>query len=648
MPKLLIKAITPIASIFLILAGIVQLRAQIWTMGAICVLLAMAGFIFSMRLLERTPLTMEEFEILRPFLVPAALWMCVLVLLTIATFYVADNIKSAETDRIAAVAWVCSVLLGLLIMGWKRFTIIDKQSLLEKARANRNELILFGLVMVLAIAVRTIDLSTHPYPWSGDEASVGTEASYILNGNTTNLFDTGWSSQPNWSFVPTVVTEMIFGRTILAVRVASMLAGVLAVLFLYLTAREFFNPTVALMAAAFLATLPYNLHFSRVGVANIVDAFMSSLIFWLLARAIKTDDPFYYYAAGAAAGLCIYTYAGTRLALILAGLTILFLILRHRTYLFAHWNHMIAFSAGVLISAAPQAAFFARHRDIFFGRFAQEGILFNGWLSGQAAATGKSVWEILYQQFTKTTMVFIASPAVGNFFNSPLPYLTLLGSILFLLGMGYALAYGLETRHFVVLIWFWSVILFGGILTMNPPANTRLVMTSPPVSLLMALGAYKVLEYLQRFKILPEKIVPAVLALIVGMISYQNVHFYMVEYKNKMYFQDPNGEYAMEIGLMANHMDKDFQIVLLGAPRIFSSFPTFAFVAPNNPRIDLSADNLGSFNLPPKQPVGFFAVPENEPLLQEIEQRYPGGESGLVYRKSKPGELLFEYYILKP
>ncbi len=221
------------------------------------------------------------------------------------------------------------------------------------------------------------------------------------------------------------------------------------------------------MAAAFLATLPYNLHFDRVGVANIVDSLMSSLIFWLIARAIKKDDLRYYYGAGVMGGLCIYTYAGTRLALLLAGIAILFLFIRQKNYLSSHWKHLLAFSTATVISAAPQAAFFVHHPDIFFGRFAQEGILFNGWLTQQVAQTGKSVWEILFQQFTKTTMVFIASPAIGNFFNSPSPYLTILGSILFLLGMAYALAHGLEARYFILLIWFWAVILFGGILTMK-------------------------------------------------------------------------------------------------------------------------------------------------------------------------------------
>jgi 4-amino-4-deoxy-L-arabinose transferase-like glycosyltransferase len=402
------------------------------------------------------------------------------------------------------------------------------------------------------------------------------------------------------------------------------------------------------MAAGFLATLPYNVHFSRVGVNNVIDSLMSACVFWLLARAIKKDDPRYYYSAGAVAGLSIYTYAGTRLVLILAGFVLLFLIIRQKGYLSRHWRHLLAFSAATLISAAPQAAFFARHADIFIGRLGQEGILFNGWLTQQAMQTGKSVWDILLDQFTRTTMVFIASAAPGNFFNSPNPYLTVFGSILFLLGMGYALAYFLETRHFIVLIWFWAVILFGGILTLNPPANTRLLMTSPVVAMLMALGAFKILEYLQKFRIVPERLVVPVFVVVVGIITYQNVNFYMFEYKNKAYFEDANGEFAMEVGLLARQRGQDLQIFVLGAPRIFSGFPTIAFIAPDNPRADLSVDSVGIFELPANRETGFFAIPENRPFLEQIRQRFPGGEGGLVYRKTKPNEVLFEYYILNP
>ncbi len=281
-------------------------------------------------------------------------------------------------------------------------------------------------------------------------------------------------------------------------------------------------------------------------------------------------------------------------------------------------------------------------------RLAQEGILWNGWLPRYAAQTDQSVWEILLQQFARTTMVFIASAAPGNFFNSPVPYLTVFGSILFLLGMAYALAYGLETRYFIILLWFWAVVLFGGILTMNPPANTRLLMTSPPLALLMALGAYKIVEYLQKFRIFPARVVAAILVVIVGIITFQHVNFYMVEYKNEMYFQDAGGEYAMEIGFMAKEMGKDFQIFILGAPRIFSDAPTLVFLASENPRQNLNAEGIDALELPSGTTTGFFAIPENRPVLEAISQKYPGGERGLVYRKPKPDEILFEYYIIKP
>ena len=644
--NLFLRGAIAIVSLILLWAGIVLLRGEFWGSGAICLCLAMIGLIFSVRSLEKAPFTPEELEILRPFVLPAIFWTVILSLLIISVFYIADNFISKATDRIAAAAWISSVILGLVAIWGRRRYQNSMGAVLEKISTHRKELVGISIVLVIAFVLRTVGLSMHPYPWSGDEASVGSEAIRILNGEVTNFFDSGWSLQPNWSFVPTAITELAFGKNILAVRLTSALAGTLAVLFTYLAARELFNPTIALMAAAFLASLPYHVHFSRVGVNNVIDSTMSALVFWLLVRGINQDDAHYYYIAGVAAGLCIYTYAGTRLVLILAGIIILFLVIRQRGYLTSHWKHLVFFSIGTLISIAPLAAFFARHPDIFIGRFGQEGILFNGWLVQQASLTGKSVLEILFDQFTHTILVFVASPALENFFNSPVPYLTVFGSILFLLGMGYAFAYLFKLNNFVLMVWFWTVILFGGILTMNPPAHTRLLMTTPPVTMLMALGAYKTLEYIQKFKIVPERLVAPVFVAIVAVITCQNVNFYMFEYRRNVYFQDANGEYAMEVGLMAKNLGKDFQIFLLGSPRVFSGFASLAFIAPDNRRIDLSAENVANLEVNPDQRMGFFAIPENRSLLAEISQKYPGGENGLVYRKPKPDEILFEYYIL--
>ncbi|HKY52666.1 MAG TPA: glycosyltransferase family 39 protein, partial [Anaerolineales bacterium] len=338
-PGILLKAVLPILSIVLALAGIVQLRSGIWAAGGICIVLAVAGFALSTRLVEKSPFSSEEFETLNPILIARILWIIIISMVAISVIYVADNTKSAETDRFAVTAWVFAILLSLITTWWQPIKSIltnGLSSLREKIRTNQTELIVLSFVLAVAFLLRTISLSAHPYPWSGDEASIGLEARRILNGEVTNFFDTGWSSQSNWSFVPTAISEMIFGQNIFAVRMASALAGTLAVLFVYLTARVLFNLEIGLMAGAFLATLPYNVHFSRIGVSNIVDGLMSSLLFWLIAKAIKDDDPRYYYSAGIVGGLCIYTYAGTRLALLLATAAFLFVIIRQRGYLFSH------------------------------------------------------------------------------------------------------------------------------------------------------------------------------------------------------------------------------------------------------------------------------------------------------------------------
>ena len=60
-----------------------------------------------------------------------------------------------------------------------------------------------------------------------------------------------------------------------------------------------------------------------------------------------------------------------------------------------------------------------------------------------------------------------------------------------------------------------------------------------------------------------------------------------------------------------------------------------------------NAESVATFQLPASGEMGFFAIPENRQLLQQISEKYPGGESGVFYRKTKPDEILFEYYILK-
>jgi hypothetical protein len=136
------------------------------------------------------------------------------------------------------------------------------------------------------------------------------------------------------------------------------------------------------------------------------------------------------------------------------------------------------------------------------------------------------------------------------------------------------------------------------------------------------------------------------MGLLVAVIAWQNISFYMFEYRQHLYFSDPNGEYGMEVGRMAHGLGKDYKVYVLGEPRVFAGFPTLPFAAPGVQFQDLGLASLPGFYLPAGQKAAFFAIPENQALLDDIRQKYPGGRSGEVYRLPKPDEVLFEYYIL--
>jgi len=638
--------IAPVASLFFALAGLLLLRARYWTGGTVSLLIAMLTLIADLRYFDNCAFAARPPSRSRMIWISAALWVAVILLNGVATFHVLDARASGVTDRLAAVAWLCSVAIGLLTVWFGHEGARVCRSFASSISAHRGELALLLGIVIVSVALRTIGLSMHPYPWSGDEASVAREASRIVSGDTTGFFHTGWSDQPYWSFVPTAVMQFLFGGGMAVTRLTSALIGTLAVVAVFLVARELFDATIAMLSAAFLATLPYHVHFSRLGFQNIVDSLMSSAVLWLVIRAAKTNDFRYFYTAGAAAGLTIYSYPGARLVLPLAVGTLTYCLYHQSGRAGRRGMHLLIFAGGALISAAPQAVFFAMNPGRFLSRLGQESILLNGWLVNHAATTGVSPARVLFDQLSDTVLAFVAQPAWGHVFNSPSPYLTLPESILFLVGMASAVAWISTPRYLIILVWFWIVVVAGGMLTMSPPATTRLLMTTPAVAVLMAIGTRTVFAQIEKRKLIAQRLFVPICVLLVSAIAFQNIRFYLVEYRRHMYFQDANAEFAMEVGLMARSLGDGCSLYLLGAPKVFSSFPTFRYLAPRNVIVDVAPADGDALARPARTPAAFFAISENRSVLAELKRKIPGGSGGIFYRKSRPDEILFEYYLV--
>ncbi len=655
----LLRILGFILSTALTIIGVILMRREEILAGMVLLAIGLPLFVLIVRSIEKTPPTDEEFTAektpptdeeftaLQPYLLPVLLFLSSAVLTGILIFNITDYNRTPQLNYAATIEWILSIITLTIGVLWAaQWKPVRVQDILEWIKVNKVEFGLATWIMIAGLVIRMISLTEHPYPWSGDESSVGLDALRIMNSEITNLFDTSWSGQPNTSFVPTAFTMFIFGKTMFAIKMMSVITGTLSILALYLLAREWFGVEIALIASGFLVAYPFHLQFSRIGVDNIFDSLMAPLVIWLIFRAARLKSLPAYLVAGIATGFTIYTYVGTRLVLAMGVGTIVYFVISQKKYLKNNLLQIGTYLAGLFVTAAPMGTFFTKRPELFMTRLGQESIFLSGWLPIQVEQAGQPAIKILLDQFSKTTLVFFVQNAGNNFLNFDRPYLTTLGAVFFMIGLTIAFRNFFEKRFFILQMWFWSVMTLGGFLTLSPPANTRLVMTIPATGLFIALGAMQISKILLNLEF--KKVwIYGLNVILVFMLAYQNLSFYFGEYWQGRFFQDSNGELGMETGLQLQKLGEEYDYYLFGLPRVFAAFPTTEFLTPENPKFDLNAESISGLSLAPGRGAYFVAIPENQDLLQQIMKKYPSGSSETIKRR-QDSEVLYYAYILPP
>lgn len=173
--------------------------------------------------------------------------------------------------------------------------------------------LLLGLVVLCALFLRVWDL-TGAIPRWVDEAHLG-EAVYKLRVLPQALLMPYSQMTPFSWFYPYLQlwTTHFFAPDLDSLRLVSALFGTFQVAALYPLMRGLFDKHSALIACALLASFPPHLHWSRLGLNNIVEpSFMLislSALVWGLRRGGRTP----FVMAGAALGMTHYFYEVGRL-----------------------------------------------------------------------------------------------------------------------------------------------------------------------------------------------------------------------------------------------------------------------------------------------------------------------------------------------
>jgi 4-amino-4-deoxy-L-arabinose transferase-like glycosyltransferase len=582
---------------------------------------------------------------------------------------------------LALLTW--SAAIGLLIAGAWRLTPPYPAGARPLARGLRlDRALVWELAAVLAVALLGLALRMYaieriPWNFGGDEGEMGSYAREILAGNIRDPFATGWLSHPNLWFFLQALTLRAFGNTIFGLRMLSALIGAATVLALYVFARPLYGRRVALLAAALLATYHFHIHFSRLGVNNIVDPLAALVAFAAFLYGMRKCAPLGFALAGVTLGLAQHFYMGSRLAPLVVAAVLVHQLIFDRAKLWGLRWHLALLALGFLLGFGPLMNYFVSHPLDFTARLAMVGVFQTDWFA-QQRASGLSAAKILLDQAYNGFGAWTWQPDRSAWYDPRIPLLDRASALLFLFGLGITITNWRRIDAAMLLAWLAGTAVFGGMLLVNAPESPRYVTSAPAVCLLVAFALEMLVMLLRgagsmiaarvelRGKAAEDADAEAAAAsaahadrlnrrlgqagwglagLLALLLSLWNVNFYFREYTPRNTYGWFNTEVATTIGqYLALRSDPVF-VYFVGGPVMYYGNASIRFQAPDVPGIDV-LDSIGSGEALPEPPDGrrpiFIFLPHRAGELAAAAASYPNGSTQQV--RASNGDPLMTIY----
>ena len=600
----------------------------------------------------------------RPGSIPRRRWFY-----AIAFLFVVVAQRLAGTSLTGGASPGLAVLLWLLAGSLAFYAWYDAPASAGAKNAgpafNRRALLVTSGLFLVALLLRVIGLTSHPFTMNGVEASLGLDAVAIGNGLIRNPFATAWLTNPTLPIYLQRLPISLFGQTVFAVRILPAILGALTVALTYSLGRRIWGEAVALVAAILLTGAHVHLQYSRLGMSNIWDPLMLLLPLGLLALAHRRGQREGWLLAGLASGLSFYFFTSSRLLPIMLLLLFVYLLFFDLASVRRQWQHMLAAAALTLVVIWPQLVYYNANPTIFMERANSLGILQNDWLVTETGRTGLSAQTLLQQQLAQAALAFNSSLDTTTTYNPGIPFFRFWPAVLFGLGLGLALFRLRELRYALLLIWLAVMVLFAGALLVSPPDSHRLVGLLPAGCILAATA---LVWFVQKLAAAWQKreddaetretnpaggrlqraLLPILVALAV-LLAAGDLLFYFGTYRNSYRFGDRNTEIAYGIANYLQSLDEPQTAYLYGPPTIYADFPTIPFLATNF-QVNINLFNVLepgaalSEPLLPDSPLVFLYLPERIDELANIQATYPNGNL-LTFEGHLSNPLFFAYEV---
>jgi diacylglycerol kinase len=501
--------------------------------------------------------------------------------------------------------------------------------------------LLFSLAALL-IRLPSIDLP----PFCADEASTGLDALMFLRGTANTFFrDVGFHSFAGLYFFLEAGSIQVLGRTVLAVRILSVVSGALTVGLLYLTGRALFGHRTGVVAAILLAVSHFHLAFSHLGLNNIWDALIYSVFAGAVWYAWRSERRNAFLLTGLALGFSLYFYTTARLAWVLALGWMVLVFFLDRSRFRRNGGGWIGLWIAAGVTVLPIVFYIIARPGDYIGHTLTSSIFFPEWLQKTMDSSGSSLGEVLWNQFLNGFGAFAFFPSKA-WYTPGTPILRPVEAAFFLAGFVFLALRPRDPRSGLLIGWIG---MFGviGALSIYAPSSQRYVGSAPVCALLTAFGLVKIQSHLEAFIPSARRGAAVALPALILFIACDNLHFSFADYfPNTRYhsaydFEGAGIAYTSQVTKLVQARDDSYQVVFLPGGVVETRYilffvPDVRMVFFQEPYGSLQNPSLDASHL-------LFIVPTVwEKDMDQLRKDYPGGTAGAAYNWD--GMILFFYY----
>ncbi|HZR99414.1 MAG TPA: glycosyltransferase family 39 protein [Chloroflexota bacterium] len=409
-----------------------------------------------------------------------------------------------------------------------------------RVRLTSFQALLAASAVVTALAFRLVALDDLPGELFGDIATIWESVDPILKGKWPTAFEQ--SNGPLYGYVIAPLIAVLGQQGFLPYKIASVVVGLLAIVFTFFIARELAGTDVALIAAIVLSASSWHVVFSRLGNSQILVPTLVAGSFLLLALGVKRNDFRLVVAGAAVSTLAYYGYAPM---VVLPAAYVL------AAAFYVNRQHLAGLVAATGVLTIPFLFVILRQRDVF--------VAGSGYIGSKLVGTENWPEKIASNVWHSLLMFHFQGDATFRVNSPGMPELDVVSGILLLIGVIYWLRRP-QRRWLPLLVVPFVVLQLPANLVLNEamptPSSSRTIGILPILAIVIAGGLWEVALRIRDARVLR----PAFILLVIGVICWLNWQRYFVAYAHTL--PEQNSPYGKIIAAYLDTLPPEAAVVM--------------------------------------------------------------------------------------